>query len=137
MSKLEKGIAEYAAGDAVRLHMPGHKGKKPCGILPEELYSCDITELSFSDELFEADGAIESVERKLSQLFGSGATMMSPFGATSCIQTMLSLVAAKGKIALPRNMHYSAFNAIGLANADEVILSVEESEKTPAGIPFV
>lgn len=134
MSELEKGIAEYAADNTVRLHMPGHKGRKPGGILPEELYAYDVTELPFSDELFEADGGIDVVEKELSRLFGSGATLMSPFGATSCIQTMVSTVAAKGKIALPRNMHYSAFNAIGLANAREVILPVEKSEKTPAGI---
>lgn len=134
MSELEKSILEYGKSDAVRLHMPGHKGRKPCGILPDELYAYDITELSFSDELFEANDGIAQAEKRLSSLFGSGATVMSPFGATSCIQTMVSLAASRGKILLPRNMHYSVFNAIGILGAEEIILPVEESEKTPAGI---
>ena len=42
-------ISEYVAGDPVRFHMPGHKGKYPvCG-------SCDVTELPQTFDLYSKD----------------------------------------------------------------------------------
>ena len=132
MSDLERAVGEYARSAKARFHMPGHKGRKPDGVLPAELYAFDVTELSFSDELFEPSGAIAELEEEAARIFGSGATLISPFGATSCIQTMADM--AGGKLLIPRNSHYSVFNAAGLAGADAVALPVEPSEKTPAGV---
>ena len=133
MSELERALKEHAERVCASFHMPGHKGRKPDGVLPPELYGLDVTELPFSDELFEADGAIAQLEAEASRLFGSGATLISPFGATSCIQAMTALAAARGKLLIPRNSHYSVFNAAGLCGAEAVVLPVEPSDETPAG----
>lgn len=131
MSELERAAAEYASRGLARFHMPGHKGRKPEGVLPAELYALDITELGFSDELFEADGAIAELEAEASRVFGSGATLISPFGATSCIQTMADM--SGGRLLIPRNSHYSVFNAVANANAEAALLAPEPCEGTPAG----
>lgn len=134
MSELERAIREHAEGSFASFHMPGHKGRRPDGVLPYELYGFDVTELPFSDELFEADGAIARLEADASRLFGSGATLISPFGATSCIQVMTAIAAAKGKLLIPRNSHYSVFNAVGLCGAEAVLLTPEPGGATPAGV---
>ena len=134
MSELERALKEHALGSFASFHMPGHKGVKPDGILPPELYGFDVTELPFSDELFEAEGAIAQLEADASRLFGSGATLVSPFGATSCIQVMTAIAAAKGKLLIPRNSHYSVFNAVGLCGAEAALLTPEQSGATPAGV---
>ena len=121
MSDLERAAKEYARSAKARFHMPGHKGRKPYGVLPEELYALDITELGFSDELFEPSGAIAELEAEAARVFGSGAALISPFGATSCIRTMADM--AGGKVLIPRNSHYSVFNAAGLAGAEVVVLA--------------
>ena len=132
MSELERALKEHALGSFASFHMPGHKGVRPDGVLPPELYGFDVTELPFSDELFEADGAIAQLEADAARLFGSGATLISPFGATSCIQTMVSM--SGGRLLIPRNSHYSVFNAVGLCGAEATLLAPEPSEKTPAGV---
>ena len=134
MSELERAIKEHAEGSFASFSMPGHKGRRPDGVLPFELYGLDVTELPFSDELFEADGAIAQLEADAARLFGSGATLISPFGATSCIQTMTAIAAAKGSLLIPRNSHYSVFNAVGLCGAEAVLIAPEPSEATPAGV---
>lgn len=133
MSDLEKALKEHADGSFASFHMPGHKGEKPGGVLPPELYRLDVTELPFSDELFEPDGAIARLEERASRLFGSGGSIVSPFGATSCVQVMIALAAEKGSVLIPRNSHYSAFNAVGACGAEAVLLAPEQCESTPAG----
>ena len=54
MYELERALKEHAERVCASFHMPGHKGRKPDGVLPPELYGLDVTELPFSDELFEA-----------------------------------------------------------------------------------
>lgn len=56
--------AKYAAGDPVRLHMPGHKGV--CD--PR-----DITEITGADVLYHAYGVIRESEENAASLFGTGA----------------------------------------------------------------
>ena len=58
-------VRGYAAGEPLRLHMPGHKGK---GLLGME--SWDITEVRGADSLYEADGIIRESEENASRLFG-------------------------------------------------------------------
>ena len=46
--------ARYTESEAIRMHMPGHKGKRTLG--PEAM---DITEIFGADSLYEADGIID------------------------------------------------------------------------------
>ena len=59
-------LKKYSDSKALRLHMPGHKGKR-LSELPS--YEFDITEIKGADSLFEADGIIEESENNTSKLY--------------------------------------------------------------------
>ena len=112
-------VRRYRNSDAVRLHMPGHKGKPLLGFEP-----WDITEIDGADELFTADGIIAESEAQAGALFGAH-TVYSTGGSTLCIQTMLHLTAlyaaSKGKrphILAARNAHKAFVNAAILLDID-------------------
>ena len=112
-------VRRYRNSDAVRLHMPGHKGKPLLGFEP-----WDITEIDGADELFTADGIIAESEAQAGALFGAH-TVYSTGGSTLCIQTMLHLTAlyaaTKGKrprILAARNAHKAFVNAAALLDID-------------------
>ena len=109
----------YRDSAAVRLHMPGHKGKPLLGFEP-----WDITEIDGADELFTAHGIIAESEAQASALFGAH-TVYSTGGSTLCIQTMLHLTAlyaaSKGErpcILAARNAHKAFVNATALLDID-------------------
>ena len=79
-------VTEYAASDAVRLHMPGHKGQAVLGC-----EALDITEISGADALYEASGIIGESEANATALFGTGRTVYSTEGSSQCIKAMLEL----------------------------------------------
>ena len=58
-------VREYSRKNALRLHMPGHKGASFLGM--EHL---DITEIDGAASLYEASGIIARSEENASQLFG-------------------------------------------------------------------
>ena len=108
-------VRRYAAGGALRLHMPGHKGRGPLGC--EHL---DITEVSGADSLYEAEGIIAQSEANASRLFGC-PTVYSTEGSSQCIRAMLYLAALcarrQGKmpcIAAGRNAHKAFLPAVAL-----------------------
>lgn len=80
-------VNKYNSKCAVRLHMPGHKGKTFLG--PEGL---DITEIKGADSLYEAEGIIKQSEDNTARLFGTAATLYSTEGSSLCIRAMLELV---------------------------------------------
>ena len=63
-------VRAYAGENPVRMHMPGHKGRKCLG--PEEL---DLTEIDGADELYRARGIIRQSEENAAALFGSARTV--------------------------------------------------------------
>lgn len=112
-------VRRYRDSAAVRLHMPGHKGKPLLGFEP-----WDITEIDGADELFTAHGIIAESEAQASALFGAH-TVYSTGGSTLCIQTMLHLTAlyaaSKGerpRILAARNAHKAFVNAAALLDID-------------------
>ena len=50
-------VRAYAAGNPVRMHMPGHKGRTRLG--PEML---DVTEIEGADELYRSRGILRESE---------------------------------------------------------------------------
>ena len=130
MCRLNNIIAEYAEKNPVRFHMPGHKGKQICG---SPGYSADVTELFFTDNLYNPDEnsrLILGLEERISKcFFGDNPTnqivsYVSCGGATLGIQgALLSLVRNnKNKnggnlyIICDRNSHISFINALSLLN---------------------
>ena len=79
-------VREYASGGAVRLHMPGHKGRGALGC-----ESVDITEIRGADDLSCPEGVIAESERNTTSLFGSGHTFYSTGGSSQCVKAMLLL----------------------------------------------
>ena len=100
-------VLDYCEKNAVRLHMPGHKGKDFLGF---ERY--DITEMDGADVLYSAEGIIKESEENASSLFGSFRTFYSCEGSSLCIKAMLAIVASqrrnknrKARILATRNVH--------------------------------
>ena len=84
-------VRKYAESEAIRLHMPGHKGKNQLGV-----ESMDITEIDGADSLYEADGIIRQSEENASRLFGC-PTFYSTEGSSQCIRAMLYLAMLHAK----------------------------------------
>ena len=84
-------VRDYAARQALRLHMPGHKGRGPLGV-----EALDITEIPGADSLYEASGVIRESEENASHLFGC-PTLYSTEGSSLCIRAMLYLTLLHAK----------------------------------------
>ena len=113
-------VRAYAAEAPIRMHMPGHKGKKVLG--PEEL---DITEISGADVLYDAEGILRESEENAARLFGSARTLYSTEGSSLCIRAMLFLAqlhaAQRGRklsIAAGRNAHRTFLDAAAVLDAE-------------------
>lgn len=112
-------VRDYAKSDALRLHMPGHKGLGPLGV-----EALDITEIKGADDLFDAQGIILESEQNAGRLFGAH-TFYSTEGSSLSIRAMLylTLLYAKEQGRSPliwagRNAHKAFLNAIALLDMD-------------------
>lgn len=123
MSKITTPICDfvnrYAKSDALRLHMPGHKGAPLLGF---ERF--DITEIAGADSLFEASGIIRESEQNAGALFGAD-TLYSTEGSSLCIRAMLHLIVKKSAkrgektlIFATRNAHKAFLSASALLDLD-------------------
>ena len=122
-------VREYARSDALKLHMPGHKGKSFLGF-----EGLDITEVDGADSLYEASGIIAESEKNASDIFGCD-TYYSTEGSSQCIRAMVYLVSlyAKSKGERPliwagRNAHKTFHSAIALLNVDVEWIYPDEDE---------
>lgn len=112
-SPLYDAVERYAKSGSARLHMPGHKGAADIGYLSPVL-PYDITELSFSDNLYIADGVIGEAERLAAKAFGSSETCFCAGGASLAIYTMLAFCPPGSEVLADRRCHRSVLNAIAL-----------------------
>ena len=122
-------VQQYAKSDAMRLHMPGHKGTAFLGMEP-----LDITEISGADSLYDAAGIIKASEENASELFGC-RTYYSTEGSSHCIRAMLYLAQLYAKrrgqkplIAAARNVHKSFVSAAGMLDLPILWLYPEKTE---------
>lgn len=113
-------VKTYANSNALRLHMPGHKGKSFLGF---ERF--DITEINGADVLYGANGIIKQSEDNAARLFGSKMTLYSAEGSSLAIRAILYLIKlyaeAVGKssvIAAGRNAHKTFVTACALQDID-------------------
>lgn len=117
-------VRDYAARQALRLHMPGHKGRGPLGV-----EALDITEIPGADSLYEASGVIRESEENASRRFGC-PTLYSTEGSSLCIRAMLYLTllhakaqGRKPRIVAGRNAHKTFLSAAALLDLDVVWLN--------------
>ncbi len=122
-------VRKYAKNQAVRLHMPGHKGTSFLGC-----ETLDITEIQGADSLYEAHSIIKESEQNASILFGCD-TYYSTEGSSQCIRAMLYLVTLYAKetgrkplIFAGRNAHKTFISACALIDFQIEWLYPEESE---------
>ena len=104
-------------------HTPGHKRK-----------GADITELSYSDNLFSPHGVIKAAEEGIAKRLGAYRTFFLTDGSTAGVHAMLFALKEKGakKIALSPYSHPSVLGGCKLLGLEPVYISVEER----AGIPL-
>ena len=112
-------VKEYKDSGAVRLHMPGHKGRELIGG-----ESLDITEVFGADSLYDASGIILESEKNASELFGSD-TLYSTEGSSHVIRAMMYLVCLHAKnngeqarVLAARNCHKTFISSAALLDFD-------------------
>lgn len=121
--------------DYSRFHMPGHKGYDRTGLFGGAL-RYDITEVDGADSLYHANGALLQTERCIAGYYGVRRSLISTQGSTLCIQTMLSLVRARGRTLIAaRGAHTAAANAIALLDFDPLWLYPEHNGVTGVCAP--
>lgn len=120
-------VQTYAQTEALRLHMPGHKGMNFLGC-----EALDITEIAGADSLYEAEGIIAESEAIASRLFGCN-TFYSTEGSSQCIRAMLYLAVLFAKqqgnipkIAAGRNVHKTFLSAAALLDIPVVWIYPEK-----------
>lgn len=96
---------KYSQDNKIRLHMPGHKGKKIHGM--EEM---DITEVKGADYLYKSQGIIGESEKQTAKIFNSAQTLYSTEGSSLCIKTMLGIVVKLRENKQRRTLIYAARN---------------------------
>ena len=109
-----------------RFHVPGHKGDKEfCELFPDAII--DVTELSYSDNLFDPKGIIAAAQSDLAEIVGAKKSYILTGGSSSGVLSMIRAAAKKGsKIIVPRNSHASVWNACELFGLQPVIVQGEE-----------
>ncbi len=124
-------INGYAAGGAVRFHMPGHKG----GADFAKIFggaAADITELSFSDCLHSPSGVIKQAEENVASALGAGRSFIVTDGSTAALHAMIYALRGRGKkLAIPRISHKSVYNGLLLAGLEPVFIPVEDDDGLP------
>lgn len=113
-------VREYGAKNALRLHMPGHKGRGPLGV-----EALDITEIDGADVLYDGNGIIAESEANATALFGSGKTLYSAEGSSLSIRAMIDLARRYAlergqtpRILAARNAHKAFLSAVALLDVE-------------------
>lgn len=91
--------------------MPGHK-RQAAGILPEEIYKIDITEIDGFDDLHMPEGILRSLQEQAAEMYGAEESFYLVNGSTCGILSAVSAaVPYGGKLLMARNCHKSAYHA--------------------------
>ncbi len=123
-------LLNYAKSNAIRLHMPGHKGDVASGV--GELFPYDITELSFSDNLADASGVIELAQKDIAKICGAKKSFILTGGSSLGVLSMVYAVKNRGrKMLVARSSHKSVLNALALCNIEPIFLN----EQVINGLP--
>lgn len=120
-------LKKYARADK-SFHVPGHKGRGEFKkMFP--LAGFDITELSYSDNLFCPDGVIAQAQSEIAEILGAKKSCILTDGSTCGVLSMLYVLKKHGgKVIIPRNCHTSVWNACRLLKLEPVILNGKTAE---------
>ena len=122
-------LKSYKDSGIYPFHMPGHKRKDITndGLLP---YSIDLTEIDGFDNLHNACGFINEIEKKAEKLYCVNRAFLLVNGATGGILSSIRAMTNFGdKIIVARNCHKSVYNAIELCGLNPEYILPEYDEK--------
>ncbi len=109
---LYERIKSYVSQNRISFAMPGHKGGRG---LENDLLSLDVTELSGTENLHCGGKYVQSAQRLLSELYGSGESFILTGGSTAAVQSMICGAVKKGGLLLASaDCHKSVINACAL-----------------------
>ncbi len=121
-------VEKYIEQNALRLHMPGHKGLHG--------YSADITEIRGADSLYAPRGIIRESEENAGRLFGAH-TFYSAEGASHAIRAMLHLAPCGKKgahVFATRGVHRTFISAAALLDFEITWLGDGETSYLAAAL---
>lgn len=117
---------------STRFFMPGHKGNSQAIPPLASLLKYDMTEIEGADDLSHPTGPLMQSQKNMTRAFGSGATLYSASGSTSCVQAMLTLFVKPGEtVILARDCHASAVRALAFLDGKPVWVAADENGRYP------
>lgn len=114
-------LKKYARAEK-SFHVPGHKArgdfKSKFPIAP-----LDVTELSYSDNLFCPSGVIDGAQKDIAEILGAKKSYILTGGSSAGVLSMIYVAAKRGnKLIVPRNSHQSVWNACKIFGIEPVIV---------------
>lgn len=133
--ELANTIKNYSDSNAVRFHMPGHKGRLENTML-SSVSKFDVTELAMTDDLNEPGDIIASIEAELAGVYSAKHSFMLVNGSTTGNIAMLASLGQSKRILLARDCHKSALAGAALAGHEVVSLFPDEDSSviTPESV---
>lgn len=120
---LYDALVRYAAGDPLRFHMPGHKGKPLPAPELAQVSRLDVTEITPTGNLYQAGAPFDEAQRLWAEQVGFDHCQLLTGGSTMGIHTGLTLLCQPGEeILIDRNCHRAAFHAMALLDLKPVFL---------------
>ena len=120
-------LQDYAASDAVPMHMPGHK-RNTAGVPFLEALGAryDVTEIDGFDDLHDPHGILKDAMYRAACLWGSDTAFFLVNGSTCGVLAAVAAAAkcsGSGRLIMARNCHRSVYNAVELCGLDAVYLT--------------
>lgn len=128
-------LRRHAEEEPIWFHMPGHKGARlyhrfGYDAFLSDFMNCDITEISGADNLFQAEGVLQEVQDRYSELYEVENSYLQINGTSGgLIAGILASVPKGGKLIMARNCHKSVFNALILGDIQPVYIHPEKNEE--------
>ena len=119
MAGLGEKLQNYAASDALPMHMPGHKRNAAAFPWLAEL-GCrlDITEIDGFDDLNAPQGLFRDMEARAARLWGAEQSVCLVNGSTAgVLAAVRAALEAGGALLMARGCHRSVYHAAELAGA--------------------
>ncbi len=144
---LVRALLDYVSEDALRLHVPGHKGRVLPrgltsldrllhGLLGEAVFLADATELPGLDDLHSPCGPIKEAQRLAALAYEADESFLLVNGSTCGIHAMVMASCRPGdEIIVPRDSHRAVVGALVLSGARPVYLApdVDDGFDIPLG----
>ena len=127
---LFEALYEHASKNPAGFHIPGHGQGKG---LPEDLlalggqalFTFDLTELPGLDNLHNPRGPIAQAQDLAAKIYGADRSFFLVNGTSVGIHALLTALAGRGEVIVPRNAHRSVLGGMVISGADPVYVLPE------------